>query len=202
MIKGEPFRVEDSEGWQRVEETTLFSHRYVRVEQTTFRTNDRDGDVTWVVSRRPAGAIVAPRLADGRFLMIRQERYPVQRVLWEFPAGLIDDPTFRDDFSVIEAAALRELEEETGHRLAPGGRLSYLGHYFSSAGFTDEHGYLFLAEHVEPTGQGLRPDGGENILEIRPFTVEEIRDRIGRNELVDANSLVMFARLCALGFIA
>jgi len=74
MIKGEPFRVEDAEGWQRVGETTLFSHRYVRVEQTTFRTNDRDGEVTWVVSRRPAGAIVAPRLEDGRFLMIRQER--------------------------------------------------------------------------------------------------------------------------------
>jgi len=35
--------------------------------------------------------------------------------------------------------------------------------------------------------KGLRPDGGENILEIRPFTVEEIRDRIRRNELVDAN---------------
>ncbi len=202
MIEGRPFRVEDSDGWERVEESTLFSHRYVRVEQTRFRTRDRAGEVTWVVSRRPAGAVVAPRLPDGSFLMIRQERYPVQRVLWEFPAGLIDDPAFRDDFAVIEAAALRELGEETGHRLAPDGKLVSLGHYFSSAGFTDEHCYLFLAEGVEPTGEGLHLDGGENILEVRPFTVGEIRDLIRRNELVDANSLAVFARLCALGLIA
>jgi ADP-ribose pyrophosphatase len=196
-----PFRIDDADGWQRSAETTLFTHRYIRLEEVTYRTPDREGEVTWVVSRRPAGAIVAPRLPDGRFLMIRQERYPVQRILWEFPAGLIDDPTFRDDFSVIEAAALRELEEETGHRLAPEARLVSLGHYFSSAGFTDEHGYLFLAESVEPTGEGLRPDAGENILEVRPFSVGEIREAIRRNELVDANSLSIFARLCALGII-
>ncbi|RFC42129.1 MAG: ADP-ribose pyrophosphatase [Verrucomicrobia bacterium] len=202
MIGGEPFRVEDGEGWERVEEATLFDHRWIRVEQATFRTRNRSGEVTWVVSRRPAGAVVAPQLPDGSFLMIRQERYPVQRVLWEFPAGLIDDPRFREDFSVIEAAALRELEEETGHRLLPEGRLVSLGHYFSSVGFTDEHCYLFLAQGVGPTGEGLRLDGGENILEVRAFPVTEIREMIRRNELVDANSLVVFARLCALGFIA
>lgn len=201
-IPGRPFRVDDAAGWQRVTEATLFEHRYVRVEQTTFRTSDRADEVTWIVSRRPAGAIVAPRLPDGRFLMVRQERYPVQRVLWEFPAGLIDDPGFREDFSVIEATALRELEEETGHRLSAEGRLVYLGHYFSSVGFSDEHGYLFLAEGVEPNGIGPKPDGGENILEVKPFSLEELREQVRRNELVDANSLAVFARLCALGIIA
>ncbi|MBU6301186.1 MAG: NUDIX hydrolase [Verrucomicrobia bacterium] len=204
MNGGKPFRLDEGEGagWERVAETTLFEHRWVRVNETTFRTSNRKGEVTWVVSRRPAGAVVAPQLPDGRFLMIRQERYPVQRVLWEFPAGLIDDPRFRDDFSVIKAAALRELEEETGHGLREQGELISLGHYFSSVGFTDEHCYLFLARGVISTGAGLRPDGGENILEVRPFTIGEIRDMIARNELVDANSLVVFARLCALGFIA
>jgi len=201
MPSKKPFRPDDAVGWMRHDESVLFDHRYIRVEQATFRTEDRAGDVTWIVSRRPAGAVVAPRLPDGRFLMIRQERYPVQRVLWEFPAGLIDDPRFREDFGVIEAAALRELEEETGHRLAPGGGLRYLGHMFSSVGFTDEHTYLFLAEAVVPTGEGLRPDGDENILEVRPFTVEEIRDGVARGELADANSLAMFARLCALRVI-
>lgn len=196
-----PFLLDDSPGWERVEEHRIFDHPYIGLDQVTYRTPHREGPVTWVVARRKPGVIVAPRLGDGRFLLIRQERYPIQRVLWEFPAGQIDDPQFREEPERIGQAALRELEEETGHGLAPDGELRCLGHFFSSQGFTDEHSYLFLATKVEETGRGMHLDGGENILECRPFTVGEIRESIGEGRMVDANSLVMYAKLCACGLI-
>ena len=45
--------------------------------------------------------------------------------------------------------ARRELREETGYELAPGGELVSLGYFFTSPGFTDEHCYLFLARPVQ-----------------------------------------------------
>ncbi len=145
--------------------------------------------------------MVAPQLADKRFLLIRQERYPIQRVIWEFPAGQIDDRDNCDDSEVILATARRELEEETGHRLAADAEMQSLGYFFSSQGFTDEHAYLFLAQEVEATEKGPSPDPSENILDCQPFTLSEIRERIAKNEIVDANTLATFARLCALGLI-
>jgi len=202
-VKGnlEPFRVDDSPGWKRVEVASIFDHPYIGLEEVTYETPNRETPVTWVVARRKPGVVIAPRLCDGRFLLIRQERYPIQRVLWEFPAGQIDDPSYREEPALIREAAHRELEEETGHRLGPGAQLHALGHYFSSQGFTDEHSYLFLATEVIPTGNGHSPDDDENILECRPFTLEEVRERIATGGLVDANSLALFAKLCACGVI-
>jgi len=195
------FRLEDSPGWKRKREERLFDHRYIQVDEVDYETPTQDQEVTWIVSRRKSAVVVAPQLEDGRFLMIRQERYPIQREIWEFPAGQIDDFENRDDPEVILATAERELREETAHRLMDGGEMRSLGYFFSSQGFTDEHAYLFLAKGVESTGEGLELDRFENILACEPFTINEIRERIAENEIIDANTLAVFARLCALGLI-
>ena len=186
-----------AKGWQISERETLFDHAYIRVEEATFATPDRSEPVRWTIARRKAGVVVAPRLADGRFLLIRQERYPVERTLWEFPAGQIDDLENQDDEQTVRATGLRELQEECGHRLAANGALLSLGYFFSSHGFTDEHAYLFLATTVEPDPLGHSPDDAENILETRAFSLDELRAMIATNEIVDANTLAIFARLTA-----
>ncbi len=195
------YRLEESPGWRRLREQRLFDHRYIQVEEVDYNTPNHEKTITWVVARRKSAVVVAPRLADGRFLMIRQERYPIQRAIWEFPAGQIDDWERREEADVILAAAERELQEETAHKLMNGGELQPLGYFFSSQGFTDEHAYLFLARDVEPTGESLKPDPFENILDCQPFTINEIRERVAKNEIIDANTLATFARLCALGLI-
>ena len=151
----------------------------------------------WTIARRKAGVVVAPRLADGRFLLIRQERYPVERALWEFPAGQIDDLASQDDEQTVRTTGLRELQEECGHCLAEGGELLSLGYFFSSHGFTDEHAYLFLATRVERHPDGHSPDDAENILETRAFSPDQLRSMIASNEILDANTLAVFARMTA-----
>jgi ADP-ribose pyrophosphatase len=186
-----------AKGWQISERETLFDHRYIRIEEATFTTPDRSDPVRWTIARRKSGVVVAPRLADGRFLLILQERYPVERTLWEFPAGQIDDLENQDDEQTVRATGLRELQEECGHCLAEGAELLSLGYFFSSHGFTDEHAYLFLATAVEPHSAGYAPDDAENILETRAFSLDELRTMIAANEIVDANTLAIFARLTA-----
>jgi len=93
------------------------------------------------------------------------------------------------------------LREESGHELAPGGELIPLGHFFPSAGFTDEHSHLLLARPVVPSPHGSKHDENEAITDCRAFAPEEFRAMIARGEIRDANTLAAFARLVALGLI-
>src|SRR5437660_12749954 len=93
---------------------------------------------------------------DGKVVLIRQERVPIRAAIWEMPAGQIDDSGVAKE-SEIEAVALRERREETGYELAKGGEVTPLGHYFASAGFTDEPGYFLLVRAVA-SAAGPLPD--------------------------------------------
>lgn len=182
----------------------LLGHEYIEIDRVRIESPGRPQGVEWTAARRRNAVVIIPRLADGRFLLIRQERYPVQLTLWEFPAGMIDDQDGRETAETILAYAERELAEETAHRLPAGGILEPLGHYFSSPGFWDEHAYLFLADRVEPpAGDGGVPlgEGNETIHEARPFTAAELRQMIASGEIVDANTLACWARLSARGWV-
>ena len=99
----------------------------------------------------------------------------------------------------MKSVARKELREETGFELATGGTLVALGDYFTSPGFTDEHVYLFLARPVQPAAKGS--DGEESILDCRAFSGDELIEMINRNEIQDANTLSICARLMAKGII-
>ena len=154
----------------------------------------------WTVVHRKAAVIVAPMTADGKLILIRQERVPIRAAIWEMPAGQIDN--HESDEEEIKKIALKELREETGYKLAPGGELIALGDYFTSPGFTDEYGYLFLARPVERGASGDDQDETESILDCRTFSVAEIRAMIEKSEIRDANTLAICARLAAGGFIS
>ena len=133
-----------------------------------------------------------PVPVDGKFIMIRQERIAVQKVLWEFPAGQVDGEV---DEKAIYQTALRELGEEAG--VTCSSELIALGYFFSSVGFTDECCHLFLARDVVPRVEGFDHDEHEAILEVRAFSEDELAELIGAGEIVDSNTLATYARLKA-----
>lgn len=138
---------------------------------------------------------------EGKIILIRQERIPIRAAIWEMPAGQIDEVITQDP-TVIEEVALRELREETGFELAEGGELISLGDYFTSPGFTDERGYFFLARAVRPCAAGHSRDESESILDCRAFSAQELLRMIDQNEIRDANTLGIFARLVARGLLS
>jgi len=137
---------------------------------------------------------------DGKIILIRQERIPIRQAIWEMPSGQIDEDNAHQE--KIKDVALRELREEAGYKLAPDGELVSLGHYFSSPGFTDERGYLFLARSIQPCAGGPDREEAESILDCHQFTVAEIRRMIADNEICDANTLGMCATLAARGLLS
>jgi 8-oxo-dGDP phosphatase len=126
--------------WEVVSRKVLARSRLVTVRSDEVRTPDDDVAERDVVLHPGAVAVLALD-ASGQILMIRQYRHPVERLLWEIPAGLRDvageDPW---------VTAQRELTEETGYR-ARDWRL--LADYYSSPGFSTERLRVYLARDLE-----------------------------------------------------
>jgi 8-oxo-dGTP pyrophosphatase MutT (NUDIX family) len=190
--------IQPEPGWSTLGDDILFANPYLEVHGVKVTSPTRDKAFTWTVTHRKGAVVIVPETADGKFLLVRQERVPIQATIWEFPAGQIDEHERED---AIRATALRELEEEAGHQLAAGGDLLKLGMFFPSAGFTDEHSHLLLARPVAPAPGGSKPDTAEAITECRAFSPDELKAMIASGEIRDANTLAAFARLVAMGFV-
>jgi ADP-ribose pyrophosphatase len=190
-----------SSGWSVVSSKSCFKDKNVEVVQEEIRSPAKAEPRSWTVVRRKRAVVVGPVTAEGKLILIRQERIPIRAAIWEVPAGQIDDES-DDDPDAIAAVALRELREETGFELAEGGDLTPLGHYFTSPGFTDERGYFFLARPVRECAAGHARDESESILDCRAFNPQELRGMIANNEIRDANTLALCARLLSRGLLS
>jgi len=188
--------VSNPDDWQILEINSLFRNPYLEVFQERVILPGEVRIREWTVVRRKQAVVIAPVTEEGKFVLIHQARIPVRKMLWEFPAGQIDD-SLQPGVEMIREAALRELTEETGYSLSTGGELTYLGHYYSSQGFCDETPHLFLARPVQASGFGRRPDDSESIVECREFSLEDLSSMIADSVIQDANTLAMFARLSA-----
>lgn len=93
--------------------------------------NDDGSSLTAVTHTvRPNGVTIYSLLED-KVVLVRQYRYPLGGYVYEFPAGLVEPG---ED---IDAAAVREMYEETGLSFAPIAS-PFSRPYFSSVGMTDE----------------------------------------------------------------
>jgi 8-oxo-dGTP pyrophosphatase MutT (NUDIX family) len=196
--------VRDPEGWETISTDENFANDHLAVATEQVRTPLHPRPRSWTIAHRKAAVVIAPMTRDGKIVLIRQERIPIRAAIWEMPSGQIDNSvTGSGDAgdSAIQKVALRELREEAGYELAANGALLALGYFFSSPGFTDEHCYFFLARPVEQCADFVR-NGMEAILDCRPFAIEELRRMIADNEIRDANTLGICARLAARGLIS
>ncbi len=193
--------ISDTVGWRTVSTESKYKDKNVEVTlQTVFTPTRQDKPAQWTVCHRKAAVVVAPLTPEGKLVLVQQERIPVRALLWEFPAGQIDEEN-ADDESIIRATAKRELQEETGYELAADGELVPLGYFFTSQGFTDEHNHLFLAKGVVPSQAGASHDENEGITDCREFTLAEFRRMVADDEITNANTLSLYARLCARGLV-
>jgi ADP-ribose pyrophosphatase len=190
--------IADHDAWKKLPGKFVYSGPYVQIEECSFLTPARPATpVHWTVAHRKAAVAVAPRTEDGRFILIHQERLPVQRALWEFPAGQLDDGETQNS---IIATLLRELDEEAGCEPFGGAVVTPLGWFFGSQGFTGEHVYLFAVGPVRIV-RAPQPVGGEHIGEVRLVTADELREMVASQVIQDALTLALFARMAARGMV-
>ena len=130
------------------------------------------------VVEHPGAVAVVPVDADGRILLVRQYRYPINQVILEIPAGKLDPG------ETPEECARRELAEETGYSA---GSLKKLSAIFTTPGFSNEVIHLYLAEKLTPTDQ--KPDEDEFIA-AELYSREEVRRMLADGTICDAKSML------------
>lgn len=121
--------------------------------QGKFITAKQRGRWEYVGRARGIRAAVIVAIDDGEVLLVEQYRVPLGRMCLELPAGLVGD---HDAGEKIEAAAARELEEETGYRPE---RIDLIGEFASSPGMVSETFNLVRAVGLTKVGDGGGVEG-------------------------------------------
>jgi len=139
---------------------------------------DSGNDERREIIHHNGGAVILPITNDGKLILLKQFRYPLQEVMIEAPAGKLEigeDPL---------VCATRELTEETGYTSA---KITPLGKISTTPGFCDEILYLYLAQDLT-AGEHNREEG-EYGMEMFEYTLSEADELIKSGELIDSKTI-------------
>ncbi|MEO7151961.1 MAG: NUDIX hydrolase [Burkholderiaceae bacterium] len=177
----------DGDADAHLRETTLASQQVYRghfldVRLDRVRLPDAS-EATREYIRHPGAVMVVPLLDDGGLLMERQWRYPLARIVLEFPAGKLDAG------ETPLACGIRELLEETGYSAREWARAGVI---HNAIAYSDEAIEIWFARGL--TAGPSRLDAGE-FLEVVPVTEADLAAAARRGEVTDAKTLIGLAWL-------
>lgn len=135
-------RNQEPQAWQVVESNLIVDLEFacLRKDLLEHPEDGRRFSYYYLQGAAEAAATVA-LTGDGCVILTRQYRHPVQRVLYDLPAGQINPG------ESPQQAAVRELEEETGYHAARWQKLAYFNQF---PGSMQVGTHLFLAQDLTP----------------------------------------------------
>jgi ADP-ribose pyrophosphatase len=161
---------------ETLETKPIFQGRMISLQVDTVRLPNGE-TATREIVRHP-GAVAVVALLGNKMLVVEQFRKPLNKVQVEIPAGKLDagdEP---------EAAALRELEEETGYRARS---ISHLQSFSTSPGFAEEIVHLYFTDDLEKGEVHLDE---EEFLTCEAITLVQAMDYIREGRICDAKTLL------------
>lgn len=139
--------------------------------------------------RHPGAVAVIPITKDNKIIFVEQYRKPLEKSLIEIPAGKLDsneNPL---------AAAVRELEEETGYTTND---LSFVTSFYTSPGFADEIVHIYVTDQLVKMDNPPNGDDDE-FVEVLELTLDEAKEYVIEERIHDAKTNYAILYLHALG---
>lgn len=162
---------------RRLNGSTLLGNGWLQVDRDEVRLPD--GNTATREFIRHGGAVaVVPILSDDRLVLVRQYRYPLSKVLLEWPAGKIEagEPH--------RLCGQRELQEETGYVAT---EWAYGGEIHNAAAYSTESIWLWFARGLVAGKQQL--DDGEFVETVQMSEAELLTQELN-GSLTDVKTLI------------
>lgn len=173
-------------GESRIEGRLIFDGKILHVYEDSVRLPNGEPASREII--RHVGAVcVVPLTDDGRVIVERQYRYPVDRVITEIPAGKLDYAG--EDY--LEAAK-RELREETG---LSADSWEELGIFYPAPAYSDETIMMYLARGLH---QGERDLDEDEFLDVKAVPLEDLVGEVMRGELPDSKTQIAVLKAARL----
>lgn len=161
----------------KLSSTTVYDGKLLHVKCDLVRLpNGREASREWI--QHPGAAAVLPMLSDGRVVLVRQYRYPVQSVTLEIPAGKMDIPG-EDPL----ACAMRELKEETGYTAEKFTKLTTIA---TTVGFSNECIHIYAAQGLV---SGTQCPDEDEFIHVQRIPLSEAVQMVRDGKIIDAKSI-------------
>ncbi len=159
-----------------VNKTYLYKGKILNVRKDDIILPDGKPAVRELVEHSGGSAILCEK--DGKILLVKQFRYPYGEVIYEIPAGKLnegEDPA---------ETAMRELEEEGGIRAE---RVEKLFDVYPTPAYTTEIIRIYRAVGIKETKAHLDED---EFLSAVWIEKDKLKEMIARGEIKDAKTLI------------
>src|SRR5215831_11878974 len=144
--------------WATLSSKPIYSNKWLSLREDLVQLPNGQNTIYGVVTCGPCVGVL-PFVTADTVLLIQQYRYVARRATWEMPTGGVHAG------ETLEAAAQRDLAEETGHRA---NRLTHISTYHTSKSVMDETAHLFLGEDLV---QAESPPDETEFIKVCPFSL-------------------------------
>lgn len=155
--------------------TSIYQGKIISVEVAQVEPPNGKRAVRELVRHSGAVAVI-PFTEEGQMVLVRQFRKPLDKEIFEIPAGKLEkgeDPL---------STARRELREETGYEAE---RMRFITSFYTSPGFADELLYIYEAEGLRP---GRKETDEDEFVETCHITLEEGLEMMANQKIHDAKT--------------
>lgn len=171
--------------WICEAEKTLITSPNMEIVERSCRSSEDEKKYKFYLLRSRDWCNIIPVTEDGKVVFVKQYRIGINEHTVELPGGVADSHDVD-----CQAAAIREMEEETGYTPAPGAQCLALGSAFPNPAILNNRCHSYIIGPVrKSTSQNLDP--GE-MIEVVEIPISEIPEKILKGEINHALMLNTF----------